>query len=107
MDYFPGNTGLVWLNSLTDEVTGGYLDGATVTGKVCDADLVPIREISAITFTNTTSGNYYGLLPATMLDQAAGRVPAFLRVDVNGGTDKIAAFHFPLTVQPRRDDGNS
>lgn len=95
MEIARGNTNLVWIRQLTDNVTGSVETAATIVGTIHAADGPAISPISFVA--GPTAGDYYGIIPA----QAHVRDSAEMRITVNAGTDKEASFTVALTVVDR------
>jgi hypothetical protein len=64
---FPQNTQLVQIAGLQDQVTGDYLNGATVTATLINfqGNADPVLNQIPMAYVAATNGNYEGIVPDT------------------------------------------
>lgn len=104
---YPLNTQVIQITELTDEVTGGFLTGATVTATLYDArgNADPVLNNIAMSYVSGTDATYNGTVPSTF------NPPAYRPPTPQGGYQLVitavqagvqAQFTIPVIIQPRR-----
>jgi len=64
--WYLGSDQVVWVKGLENAITELAINDATVTGQLCDKDLVPVG--AKIVFVPTgANGNYWGVKPAGLV----------------------------------------
>lgn len=104
---YPQNTQVIQITELTDEVTGQFLQGATVTATLYDArgNADPVLNAINMSYVSGTDGTYNGTVPSTF------NPPAYRAPTPQGGYQLVitavqsgvqAQFTIPVIIQPRR-----
>lgn len=99
---FTGNDTVLEVKGLKNEVTGDFLNAASVTATMVDAegdqvagDVWP----KSLVYVTGSDGTYRATLPYTMNLVAGGRYVA--QISVNGGAGLRASFSLPCVARGR------
>ncbi len=99
MTAFVANTNVLELNGLRSEIEDAYINNATVTVTVKDADGTAVAGESwpmTMDYVLSSDGDYRAIMSATLPFVAKAKYTAF--IEANGGTDRVG--HFEFTFKP-------
>ena len=99
---YLASTNVIKVSRLKDRVTGDYLDNATLTAALFDADGSPVSGAEDIAFTFTAGvgsapGHYYGAIPHTVALVAGDTYD--LRVRAIAADESERLFRMDLTAK--------
>jgi hypothetical protein len=97
---FPKNTQLVQIAGLQDQVSGAYLNGATVTATLINfqGNPDPIFQNIPMNYVAATNGNYEGIVPDTFDAPLGSGYVLQIQADESGVQ---ALWSIPAKVAPR------
>ena len=96
----PGNSILIEIQGLMDVVSGGYLNGASVSATLLDArgNTDPVLNNIFLAYLTETNGNYEGVVPDTFSAVLGGGYTLQITADQSGAQ---AQWSIPAKVQLR------
>lgn len=99
---YTGNDTVIEVKGLKNEVTGAFLNSATVTATLVDAEGDQVAGETwpkTLAYVASSDGIYRATLPYTMSLAAGGRYVA--QISVNAGSGLRASFSLPVVARGR------